>query len=161
MGKINFDTNAHAAINWAESHPDAARDVLLLAAGYMRRGETLPDNLAEYLCDAIELSMSKDEAGQRARSLTEELHLTALNRRPAGYFIDVGEHYQNLMDEGFTEEVAGEMTAEHFTSLGAPMSKRTAEAKRKEYRAAIKEHDEISQQIWEEEQDEINVKKKP
>ncbi len=64
-------TNALARI---ESDPDAARDVLQIASGYIRRGEPLPGNLAEYLAGAIEAAMAKP-AKFRAKALSDELGL--------------------------------------------------------------------------------------
>lgn len=70
--------------------PDAARDALLLVAGYIQRGEVLPGNLADYLVGAIETAMEKPTAEQRAKTLTVELGLSGLNRRPVGDWATIG-----------------------------------------------------------------------
>lgn len=84
------DLAAADAIDRAESDPEQAAEVLRLAAAYMRRGEALPYNLAEYLASAIEASMGKPES-HRGGALLEELNLKARNRRPAACWQEVGE----------------------------------------------------------------------
>lgn len=51
------DDVATVFLGKAKSDPDAARDALLIAAGYIRRGEALPGNLADHLAGAIEAAI--------------------------------------------------------------------------------------------------------
>lgn len=86
--------------------PDAARDALLLVAGYVQRGEALPGNLAHYLADAIDASMGKATAKARAKALTNALGLTAENRRPAGDWAEIGGKVERIYRECGSEEIA-------------------------------------------------------
>lgn len=99
------DDAATDCLTRADSDPDAAKDTLLIAAGYIRRGEALPGNLAQYLAEAIEAAMAKPEKF-RAKALTDELKLTAQNRRPAGYWATIGGEVETLIKEGSTRENA-------------------------------------------------------
>ena len=76
---INFAVSE--AIYAAPANPDKAAEVLMLTARLLRSGEPIPAQLAQYLADAFEASMVKP-LEIRAKSLTLELNLTALNRRP-------------------------------------------------------------------------------
>lgn len=105
-----FDDAANDFLARAESDPDAARDVLLIAAGYIRRGEALPGNLAEHLAGAIEAAMAKPEK-HRAKALTDELNLTANNARLAGNFVEIGCDVERHIKEGSTQKKA-------FTDIG-------------------------------------------
>lgn len=99
------DDDATAFLAKAESDPDAARDALLIAAGYIRRGDALPGNLAEHLAGAIEAAMAKPEK-LRAKALTDELNLTANNARPAGDWAHIGCEAEELVRKGLTQEKA-------------------------------------------------------
>jgi hypothetical protein len=86
--------------------PDAARDALLLAAGYIQRGEVLPGNLADFLVNAIEAAMAKPTEKQRAKTLTVELGLTGLNSRPVGSWATVGGEVESRVNAGESPENA-------------------------------------------------------
>ena len=86
--------------------PDAARDALLLVAGYIQRGEMLPGNLANYLVSAIETAMDKPTKRQRAKTLTVELGLSGLNRRPVGNWVNIGAEVERRTSAGDSEEKA-------------------------------------------------------
>lgn len=89
----------------AESDPDAARDALLVAAGYIRRGEAFPGNLADHLAGAIEAAMAKPEK-HRAKALTDELNLTANNARLSGDWMTIGDDVERLIEGGSTQKKA-------------------------------------------------------
>lgn len=61
---------------------DEAWDSLRHLAKLLRDRQPIPDDLADYLADAIEASEGKDLADKaKAKALTDELELTANNRR--------------------------------------------------------------------------------
>jgi hypothetical protein len=99
------DDAATDALALADSDPEAAKSVLLIASGYIRRGEALPGNLAEYLVEAIETAMAKPQK-LRAKALTDELMLTANNRRPAGDWARTGGEVERRVNAGESPEKA-------------------------------------------------------
>lgn len=88
------------------SDPNAAKDALLLAAGYIERGVALPGNLAHYLVKAIETAMAEPTQKQRAKALTVALGLTALNKRPVGDWASVGADVELHISKGASEDRA-------------------------------------------------------
>lgn len=106
MAKINLDVRGIELLNRVEANPDAAAEVLLLAAEYMRAGKPLPDDIAEHLAGAFEAAMCKPQK-MRGKALLRELHLTAGNRRPAD--VDryaLGQRFDNLVAAGKSENAA-------------------------------------------------------
>lgn len=99
------DDAATAALSLSESDPEAAKDALLIAAGYIRRGEVLPGNLADNLAGAIEAAMAKPPR-LRAKAFTDELRLTAKNRRPASNWISIGAEVERQIKGGKNQETA-------------------------------------------------------
>lgn len=84
---VNFPLSR--AIRLAPADSEWAAIVLRLAAEQLRQRKPLPIELADYLADAFETSMSK-APGARAQQLALELHLKALNKRPSAVgWIDV------------------------------------------------------------------------
>lgn len=75
-----FDAQVFELIQKASADPDSAAELLIFAAEYMRLRKQLPDMLADYLAAALESSALKPRR-YRAKQLTDELHLTANNRR--------------------------------------------------------------------------------
>ncbi len=86
--------------------PDAAKDALLLAAGYIERGAALPGNLADYLVKAIETAMAEPTEKQRAKTLTVELGLTGLNSRHVGDWASIGADVERRVNQGESPENA-------------------------------------------------------
>jgi hypothetical protein len=121
------------AINWSESHADAAADALLILAQYLRRGEAVPSELAKYLADAIEASMEKPSKA-RGKAFTDELHLTANNRRPVGYWLEIGQAIEELISNGHSNEIAKAKIVEKYG-----ISEKTAANYLDRYREAINE----------------------
>ena len=68
------------ALDLADADPEQAAVVLREAAGFLRKGEPLPFQLAIYLADAFERSMSKVPSF-RGSELLINLRLKANNRR--------------------------------------------------------------------------------
>lgn len=99
------DDAATDCLGHADSNPDAAKDALLIAAGYIRRGETLPGDLAQHLAEAIEAAMAQP-VKLRAKALTDELKLTAKNRRPKDDWASIGREVEILINGGCTQEKA-------------------------------------------------------
>lgn len=77
---VNFPVSE--AIRLAPADAEQAAVVLRLAAALMRRRQSLPHELADYLAGAFESSMAKPQES-RVQELAHELHLKARNRRPA------------------------------------------------------------------------------
>ncbi|MCY1436948.1 hypothetical protein D9M71_530890 [compost metagenome] len=74
----------------------------------------MPQGLADHLADAIETSMGKP-AKHRAKALTDELGLTAKNRRLAADVFTVGTHIRLLMHEkGLSMSAAAGEVAHSF-----------------------------------------------
>lgn len=128
---MGFDACADYAINRAESDPEQAAEVLRLVAAYLRRGEALPENLARYLADAIEASMSEPKA-RRAGALCEKLHLKARNRRPSAYWEDVGRYVSDWIGFGINPTDAQNRAAVTFD-----ISEKTAGRYYKQYTEAM------------------------
>jgi len=90
-----FDLAAVDAVRLARADPKEAQNALLIAASYIRSGESLPMGLAEWLADAIETAIRKPARldpynADPAAALLFALHLKARNRRPAkviGYMV--------------------------------------------------------------------------
>ncbi len=96
------DEVATDALAKAESDPEAAKDALLIAADYIKRGVPLPGILAHHIAGAIEAAMAKPKE-LRAKALTDELRLSAVNRRPKADWALVGadvEHHINEHQRG-------------------------------------------------------------
>jgi hypothetical protein len=96
-------TEALALIGTEDTN--AAHDALLLAAGYIERGEPLPGNLANYLVMAITKAMAMPEH-KRAKSLTDNLGLTAKNRRKKGSWSTIGGEIERRVSAGTSPENA-------------------------------------------------------
>ena len=75
-----FDPRAFELRRRAEADPDAAAELLQLAVAYLRNRKPLPPMLADYIADAFESAALKPR-DYRAKQLTDELNLTANNRR--------------------------------------------------------------------------------
>lgn len=114
----SFDPQASEAIARAESDPDQAAEALRIAAGYLRRREVVPDNVADWLADAIDCAMHKPEA-HRARALALELGLAALNWRPAADWLDVGKFMDDMIDAGANQTTAARQAAVEFNIVEA------------------------------------------
>lgn len=99
------DERATAAVSNAASNPEAAKDALLIAADYLKRGVPLPGILASHLADAIEAAMEKPEK-LRAKALTDELRLTANNRRPRKNYVHIGAEIEREISDHGNEEMA-------------------------------------------------------
>lgn len=108
----NFD--GFDLLRRAKANPDAAADVLLLAAKYMRRGEVLPDYVADHLAGAFEAAMRKPQK-HRGKALLNELHITASNRRPADVdCYELGKRFDQLLSKGHSESAAASQVAVEF-----------------------------------------------
>jgi hypothetical protein len=103
------DIDAFDLVNKAPADPEAAASALLLAAGYMRDGKSLPCSLADFLADAIETAMRKPTTldpvrGNKGQALLVALHLKANNRRPADVRGDEIYYFMKQAMEGLLDQ---------------------------------------------------------
>ncbi len=139
MDKLSFfDRRVFEAMQRAPSDPDEAAQLLTLAAEYLRKSKPMPHDLADFIAGAFEIAAAK-QPKERARCLGHELHLTAQNRRPvkAGY-LEVGQAFERMMDEGNSQNQAKECVAADFE-----ISESTALKLYRKYKLAIEEADRV------------------
>lgn len=137
MVALNFDARAIELLSKSDANPDAAAEVLLLAAEYIRAKEPLPDDLAEHLAGAIEASMVKPER-LRGKALLRELNLQIGNRRKADVdWYQLGMAFEKLVDANLKEGPAASQIAVDFNT-----SESTAKRLWKKYKSALKAHQE-------------------
>jgi hypothetical protein len=99
----------------APCDPEAAAQVLMIAARYLRAGEPLPDDLAKFLADAFESAGLKPDEHSRAKTLARDLHLIAGgNRRPKASYVEVGKAVEQLVSAGDSVDKAISKYTEHF-----------------------------------------------
>lgn len=141
MAKLpTFDARVAEALAGASSDPEAAAQALLLAAEYLRAGESMPQPLIDHLAGAIEASMAKAK-GAREKALLQELKLTAPNARAKGNYYLVGQLVEQSMRAGnpFGTAVHDAM-ADPRVSIKSPA---TIKKLYKQYLAARAEHDSL------------------
>lgn len=110
----NEDDRVDMLLTQAQSDPEAAALALRWIARSLREYGKMPQGLAVHLADAIDVSMGKP-AKYRAKALTDELGLTAKNRRPGADFYTVGVHIRLLMHErGLSMSAAAGEVAHSF-----------------------------------------------
>lgn len=153
MAKPFFpDFKAIQLVENAPACPEEAAQALLLAAEYIRKGEPLPDPLADYMADGIEQAMRNPARHDpynmdRGRALLVTLNLEAKNRRPSkiqGYGIREGVYsvctdnqvflyMESLMhgDEKKSQNAASKLAAEKF-DISESTAKRLYRKGRKE-----------------------------
>jgi len=126
------------AMDWSESDPQQAAEVLRIAAKYLRSGEKLPLALALFLADAFERAMSKASM-VRGSELLINLNLKAMNKRPAANFEYVGSQLQKRIDSEIPRQRALKEVAEKYN-----IDKKTVQRMHKKY---------IEFRSWEDQQD--------
>jgi hypothetical protein len=133
--KLNFDVVAFEVLRRAESDPEAAAEAMRIAARYLRDERPLPMGLGDWLANALDDAALKP-APYRAKALTEALHLTAKNRRPAGDWLLLGSEFDVRMRPGSTiNSVAADIAALY------DIDARTAKRYWRRYQKAKEEHD--------------------
>lgn len=85
------------AMDFAQSDPEQAAEVLRFAAKYLKTQGSMPFPLALFLADAIEQAMAKASM-MRGSELLKNLNLQASNRRPKSNFEYVGYDLQVRID---------------------------------------------------------------
>lgn len=75
-----FDPRAFELLRRVEADPDAASEVLALAAKYLHERRSMPPELADYIADAFMVA-AKQPRDRRVKALSDWLNLTANNRR--------------------------------------------------------------------------------
>lgn len=146
MPRWRFDTRAFEALQRIPLDAQGSADALLIVAEYIQSEKPLPDDLARWLCGAIEKAMSQPKA-KRGNALLRELGLTRHHRRKAAPWYEVGLAYGELIDEGQSQNQAASQVAVDFE-----ISEATAVRLWKQYQEAQRLHDEVQQEIWREEE---------
>lgn len=84
MAKLQapFDSRAFELLRRVEADPDAASELLALAAKYLHERRPMPPMLADYIADAFMIA-AKQPRERRVKELSDWLNLTANNRRKA------------------------------------------------------------------------------
>lgn len=131
----------------AESDPEAAVQILTVAAEYLRecQGKGFPADLAEYLAQAFEAAASEDGAKKGLATLGRKLNLTAGHRRKTNNadLFEVGEAFRSELDIGKKQDEAKETVSK---SLG--ISESTVLRMWKQYKDALEEHDRICREEY-------------
>lgn len=138
--RLNFCLRAADYLGAAPHDPEAAASALLLAAEYLRAGEPVPDNLADWLAGALESAALKPAAA-RAGALARELHLTAGNRRPVACWLEVGGAFDLLVLDGKSQNAAKAEIARRFG-----IDESTAVRYWRQHCKAREEHDRITRE---------------
>lgn len=152
----NLNLKAYELVNRASSDPEAAVEALLMSAKYIRNGEPLPDDLANFLADGIETAMKNPARydphnADRGRALLVALHLGANNKRTAkadGYtvynymfwLVDGGIDDDGAPLKGISQNDAAQLAAKKF-DISVSTAKRLYrkwENIEKEYELAVK-----------------------
>jgi len=139
MGKIKFNVDAIEHVLRAEVSKDDAASALLILAKQLRNRETVSHELADWVADAVEASMGKEE-NKRAKAFTDELGLTGGgNRRKAVSYIELGQTVDDLIDSGMSKTAAFEQAAINYRIV-----KNTAVAAYKRWLKAKQINDAVS-----------------
>lgn len=102
---VNFSVEVHELMMRKESDPASAMRLLEIFAKDLRAGVLSNPLIANYVANAIELAASQPlEAHSRA--LTDGLHLTSKNRRPAQAWLEVGHAMDRLIRCGVSQNKA-------------------------------------------------------
>lgn len=134
---LDFSVPVSKLLSRAESDRSSAMQLLEMLAQNLR-ARTLPNRmLANYVADAIEWAAAKPVSNQ-ARSLTDELHLTSQERRPAHSWTEIGRAMDALIKSGISQTQAKLAVAVEFE-----LDEKTALKYYKQYVAAKKLHDNI------------------
>lgn len=134
---LNFSLEVREHLTRAESDPASAMKLLEMLANDLR-ARTLPNRmLADFVADAIELAAAKPTAYQ-TRALTDELHLTSQDRRPAHAWLEVGRAMHILISHDISQNNAKAAAAAEFD-----IDETTALNYYKKYVAAKQAHDSI------------------
>lgn len=147
MVQINFDLRVFESLNRAKANPDAAAQVIVLAAEYIRAGKPLPKELAEHIAGAFENAMSAPRE-KRGQVLLRKLHLKPGNRRPKDLdWYEIGQHVHNLVEKGLSQfDAAAQTCVDLQDSVDVKLSESTVlRLWRDVYRPAREAHDKAFQ----------------
>jgi hypothetical protein len=107
---FSFDVEAWEIERRAESDPEAAAQLMQIAAKYIREGQPFPMGLREWIANALDDAALKP-ARYRAKALTDALRLTANNRRPKGDWLTIGAAFEDLITDGKSQTQAADQIA--------------------------------------------------
>ena len=133
----SFSIKASELHSKAPCSQDKAVEALLLAAEYLRQGKVPPSPLDIWIADAFE-ETGKTFPYRRAKCLTDALHITASNRRPAGDCLEIGMEVEGLIDNETTLT-----DAIHIISNKLNINEKTVRNYRKKYLEALEEYRKI------------------
>lgn len=139
MGKIKFNAKAIEHVSRANVSKDDASSALLILAKKLRNREIVSYELADWMADAIEASMNKEQK-YRTKSFTDELGLTGnSSRRQSVSYLELGTTVDGLIDSGMSKSAALDQTAANYSIV-----KNTAVAAYKRWLHANKIHSAVS-----------------
>lgn len=121
-GNLNFSAEASDLIARVESDPGAAAALLTIAAEKIRHGAPLPVPMREWFAGALQAAAAQP-VHLRAKSLTDELGLSARNRRPKGSWVEIGHAFEELMQcenrsqSSTKREIAVQFSVDEKTAL--------------------------------------------
>lgn len=135
-----YDLEVSRLMHEAKSDADAAADLLLLTADYLRKASGLPNGMGWFLADAFEVSM-RLPPGKREAALLQALLLKTAGRRPVRtpWLNNPGEALQDLIDGGASQNAAASQVAVDFE-----ISEATAVRLWRDWVCAKKAYDELN-----------------
>ncbi len=88
----------HDKFRFCHTSSENAAEFLKLAIDPLRNGVPVPDPLATFLADAIEIAMEKETQKEKIKTLSDELYLSANNTRAKGDWLVVGEDFEEQFE---------------------------------------------------------------
>lgn len=118
----------------AKARPDAAAGLMALATDYLRKGEAMPEALAQYLADALTKAAMAD-APERGEVLAQALMVKQSANAPVkgrkfDVFLSIAKH-----DAKYPRPMEKELVSEVMGALG--VSERTAKQRIKDARVGM------------------------
>jgi hypothetical protein len=108
MAKSNFSREAELVVKRTLYDIQGPADAMDMAAGYLERGEPIPDPLAKWLAKAFRKAASV-RPEYRARVLGNQMGILAGNRRPVGDYWEIGGRVEVLLSFGKVDEDGNEI----------------------------------------------------
>ena len=110
---LNFSVAVFELMMRKESDPASAMRLLEILAKDLKAGIVPNPSLAEYVARAIEKAAAQP-LNSHPRALTDALHLTSKNRRPASSWLEIGHAMNQLIVGGMSQNKAKADVAAYF-----------------------------------------------